>query len=327
MTEIVLVTELEYRKAEELFRRAPSMDVRPAAAEEGPLAEAVLGLGCRAVVVGSVPYRGPLYDALARTGQGKGAILARFGVGHDNIDKPRARQAGIVVTNTPGVLDASVAEHALWLMGCLAKHLLALQTSFQAGRFDPVMGIELNGKVLGILGLGAIGRRVAVAAHFGLGMRVLAADNRSAEELAGPGRPAERIRSEWGVDLLSSAADEVLRQADVVSIHLPASPQTQHFIDARRLALMKPPSLLINTARGSIVDEAARDWTSSSMSLTAPYRRTKTCGRCRRWSSRRTSAPTPANRTTAWPRCASARSATSSPAGEKDWGTLLISDF
>ena len=84
----------------------------------------------RAVIVGVAPYRGPLYQALGRK---NGAIIARFGVGHDSVDKLLARQYGIVVTNTPGVLDISVAEHSIWLMGCLARKIVPVGNTVPQG--------------------------------------------------------------------------------------------------------------------------------------------------------------------------------------------------
>ena len=102
--ETILVTELEFAKAAEVFRDAQGVRCEPAAADETGLADAVAARGARAVIVGVAPYRGPLYESLGRNGP---AIIARFGVGHDSIDKPLARQHRIVVTNTPGVLDSS----------------------------------------------------------------------------------------------------------------------------------------------------------------------------------------------------------------------------
>jgi lactate dehydrogenase-like 2-hydroxyacid dehydrogenase len=118
--------------------------------------------------------------------------------------------------------------------------------------------MEVAGKTLGILGLGAIGRRVAAIAQFGLGMRVCALDCRQPGELAQEeGLPPAAFLAQRGVERYTTEPAEVLSGADVVSIHLPATAATRHFVSADRLRLMKPAALLINTARGSIVDEAA----------------------------------------------------------------------
>src|SRR3990172_5880439 len=108
---LVLVTEREFRKAADVFRSAPSLECRPAPGPEAELAAAIISSGARHVVVGGRPYRGPLYAALA-----PGAVIARFGVGHDGIDKGQARERGLYCTNTPGVLDQSVAEHTMLLV-------------------------------------------------------------------------------------------------------------------------------------------------------------------------------------------------------------------
>lgn len=240
----ILVTEPEFRKAEGLFRATRDLCCESAPPDENALAERVVEHGARAVIVGAAPYRGPLYEALGRQG---GGIIARFGVGHDNIDKALARQHGIVVTNTPGALDQSVAEHTLWLMGCLARRIAELDARFRAGQFAGQTGTELHRKTLGILGLGSIGRRVAAMAHFGFGMKVNACDLRvTAERLA-----------ECGIESYTDNAEAMFRQCDVLSVHLRSEASTRHFLNAQRLAWLKPGTLLINTARGAVLDEGA----------------------------------------------------------------------
>jgi len=258
MPEPVLITELEFRKGQATFLADGRIDAIPVPAAEEALAEAVANHHCRAVIVGVTPYRGPLYEALAETGRSASAIIARFGVGHDSVDKALARRHGVIVTNTPGVLDQSVAEHAVWLMGALARNLAAADARLRAGEFASPCGVELGGKTLGILGCGAIGRRVAQIAHFGLGMRVTAAESRSVEELqrAG-GRAIEELLAAWGIEALTPDVERMLGEADVLSIHLPANDQTRHFIAAERLAAMRPDAMLVNTARGSVLDEVA----------------------------------------------------------------------
>ena len=182
MSEVVLVTEKEFLKGEDIFRAVKECEFHSAPAEERALATAASARRCRAVVVGVERYTGPLYEALGKTGGWRGALIARFGVGHDGVNKNLARQNNISVTNTPGVLDISVAEHTVWLMGCLARNVPAMEARFRAGEFPSQTGRELNGKRLGIVGLGGIGRRVAAMAHFGLGMRVLAAARRPERE-------------------------------------------------------------------------------------------------------------------------------------------------
>lgn len=258
MSETILVSQAEYVKGQAVFQAAAEPTVRPAPAEERELAAAVRAAGARAVIVGVAPYVGPLYEALAAVAGPRGAIIARFGVGHDSIDKRQAAARGIVVTNTPGVLDQSVAEHAVWLMGGLARNVARAENNLRAGRFQAEAGVELSGKVLGVVGFGAIGRRVARIAHHGLGMTVLAADRRPPEELERDlKQPMVQIAAEFGLVEYSQDCDRVFAGADVVSLHLPAVAETRHFVDRRRLGLMKRTALLVNTARGLVVDERA----------------------------------------------------------------------
>ncbi len=260
MAEPVLVTQKEFGKGEDVFKSASGLRFTPAPADEASLAQAVLAQNCRAVVVGVERYSGPLYEALEKTGglpnaQGaRGALIARFGVGHDGVDKALARRKNIIVTNTPGALDISVAEHAIWLMGCLARNVSAMEARFRLGEFPSQTGVELHGKTLGLLGFGGIGRRVAAAAHFGIGMNVIACGRRPLSTLAAD---TAQFRASAGIAEYTSNVDSVFKQADVLSIHLPANPETKRFVDARRLALMKPRALLVNTARGMVLDEAA----------------------------------------------------------------------
>ena len=228
--------------------------------------------GVRAVIIGHNRYVGPLYAALGQTGRTIGAILARFGVGHDGLDKTLARRHGIVVTNTPGTLDASVAEHVLWLLGNLVKQVGQLDAAFRGGQFAGYTGIELWGKTLGLVGCGGIARQVARIAHFGFGMgRVLACGRRSSEQLEqDEGRPITEILARLGLDQYTSDPDLIFHQSDVVSVHLPAKTDTRHFVDARRLALLKPTAWLINTSRGSVVDESARTTPCAAAGSPAP---------------------------------------------------------
>ena len=258
MSDTVLVTEREYGKAEEAFRGQRRFQVVPVPSDEQTLAEMVLKHGCRAVIVGTQPYRKALYDALSKTGGAAGSILARFGVGHDGVDKVRAKRHNIVVTNTPGVLDQSVAEHTIWLLGALARHVAAADARVRAGHFDSQVGLELAGRVLGIIGFGVIGRRVARIAFAGFGMHVLAADSRPPELLeAQEGKDFGQLKAEYGLEHYTPDTEPVLRESDIVSIHLPGTEETRHFVDKERIKLMKSTALLVNTARGSVLDEDA----------------------------------------------------------------------
>ncbi len=254
----VLVTEQVFAKAAAVFRADQRVRAQAAAGDEASLARVVIEHQARAVIVGVDPYLGPLYEALAQTGGSQGGLIARFGVGHDSVDKAASRRHGVVVTNTPGVLDASVAEHAMWLAGSLARHIASCHVAMRSGAWAPQMGLEFRGRTLGILGFGSIGRQVARIAHFGFQMRVVVADCLRVQQLEQRvGMTLDVIKHQFGADEYTNDVERVLRDADVLSIHLPATPATENFVDATRLGLMKPEALLVNTARGAVLDEDA----------------------------------------------------------------------
>jgi D-3-phosphoglycerate dehydrogenase len=171
-------------------------------------------------------------------------LISILGTGTDNVDLAAAARRGITVTNTPGVGAPSVAELTLGLILAVARAIPLSDARLRQGTWQHVEGPELFGKTLGLLGLGAIGRRVAQMGR-GLGMRVIAWSFSHDVERA----------SALGVELVDR--DEVFRQADVVSVHLRNTPEVRGLVGARELALMKPSAYLINTARGALVDTDA----------------------------------------------------------------------
>jgi phosphoglycerate dehydrogenase-like enzyme len=171
-------------------------------------------------------------------------MVSILGTGTDNVDLVAAKARGIVVTNTPGVGAPSVAELTLGLMLAVTRAIPLSDARLRQGIWQHVEGPELDGKTLGLLGLGAIGQRV-VRLGQGLGMRVIA------WSFANDPVRAERL----GVELVER--DDVFRRADVVSIHLRNTPEVRGIVGARELGLMKPDAYLINTARGALVDQDA----------------------------------------------------------------------
>jgi D-3-phosphoglycerate dehydrogenase len=173
-------------------------------------------------------------------------IVARAGVGVDNVDVDAASARGILVVNAAGASSISVAEHACALMLALARGVPAADKAMKAGKWDKknLLGTEIRGKTLGIAGFGRIGQEVAQRAR-AFGMHVITHDPFISADLAG--------RS--GVQLVS--LDELCGSADYISLHLPATNETRHLFDDRRFAACKPGLRLINTARGELVDEAA----------------------------------------------------------------------
>ena len=179
-------------------------------------------------------------------------ILANYGVGYSHIDIDAARACGLVVTNTPGVLTDCTADLALTLMLMVARRAGEGEREVRAGQWTGwrpthLVGTRLSGKTLGIIGMGRIAIAVARRAQHGFGMKVVYF-NRS------PVAPAQLA----GLDATAYARiEDVLAQADFVSLHCPGGGANRHLIDAARLAAMPPHAYLINTARGDVVDEAA----------------------------------------------------------------------
>ena len=176
-------------------------------------------------------------------------VIATIAVGYDNIDVAAARARGIVVTNTPDVLTESVAEFTWALILGAARRIAEGDRLMRSGAWkgwalDFMLGMELRGKQLGIIGRGRIGQAVAAKAP-AFGMTVVFSGRAGRHD---PSAPA------------TVSLDELLVTSDVVSIHAPGTPETRHLIDKRTLARMKRSAILVNTARGSSVDEEALAW-------------------------------------------------------------------
>lgn len=185
-----------------------------------------------------------LFDGELRT-----RFLGNFGVGYNHIDVDAAAKAGIVVTNTPGVLTDTTADTAMTLLLMIARRAGEGEREVRSGRWTGwrpthLMGADVTGKTLGILGMGRIGVAVARRAHFGFGMPVVFYDAADVD----PGIPgARRV----------GTVEEVLAAADFVSLHMPGGGENTHLMNAARLARMKPTAFLINSARGDVIDSAA----------------------------------------------------------------------
>ncbi len=189
---------------------------------------------------------------ILQAGAGRVKILANLGVGVSHIDLEACKRLGIVVTNTPDVLTESTADIAVMLMLMAARGAGAGEREVRnrtwAG-WGPMrnLGAEVTGKTLGLIGFGRIGQATARKAHHGFGMRVIYFSRRPADA---------EIEAETGATHRASL-DQLLAEADFVSLHCPGGAQNRHLIDARRLAQMQKSAFLINTARGEVVDEGA----------------------------------------------------------------------
>ncbi|HEY3455817.1 MAG TPA: hydroxyacid dehydrogenase [Bryobacteraceae bacterium] len=167
-------------------------------------------------------------------------LVSLWGTGTDNVDLMAAERYGVTITNTPGVSAFSVAEHALALVLAVVRGIPSQDAAMRGGGWPRGQGIELHGKTLGIIGLGAIGRRLAELGR-AIGMHVIAW--------------TVHPNAALGVEIVEF--DQLLRSSDVISIHLRLSQQTEGMIGPREFGLMKNSAILVNTARGAIVDEGA----------------------------------------------------------------------
>jgi phosphoglycerate dehydrogenase-like enzyme len=247
MSEVVIaVAELEYGKAQRLFEETSQRGMLcfQAPREETGLVEAIRQRGATHAILGVDKYTGPLYEVLP-----KGSVLARFGVGYDGLDLPRATRHGLLCTNTPGVLDVSVAEHALALILAAVRRLPVLHARTLDDIWEPKVGMELRGKRLAVIGCGPIGRQLAKMASFGLGMEVAGCEIADVD--------AGAMKGEFGFASITPDFAEAVREAHIVTLHIPSIPATRHFLNAERLKQIPAEAWLVNTARGAVVDEVA----------------------------------------------------------------------
>ena len=239
----ILITELNWPRGISLLQAAGDVTYDKTIFKDRPRLLAALA-GVDALIVRNQTQVNP--DLLAAAPDLK--VVGRLGVGLDNLDLPALRARNVTVV-TGGTANAiSVAEYAMGAFLAMARRFVPADASTKAGGWDRAAftGFELYGKTLALVGLGDIGARVARRGA-AFGMRVIAYD---------PLITAAHFNAaEHGVTLLP--LDEVLRQADFISLHVPLLPSTANLINAARLATMKPTAYLVNTSRGGIVDEAA----------------------------------------------------------------------
>ncbi len=191
--------------------------------------------GCEALIVGLDPVTAAVLDA------GPLRAVVKYGAGTDNIDLAAARERGVAFGSTPGANARSVAELTFALLLALARHVTYHDRELRAGRQTRRTGIELGGRVLGLVGYGAIGREVGRLGR-AFGMRVVVCD----PYLTEPDESVEPV-----------SLDELLARADAVSLHVPLTGETRGMLDAGALRRMRPGALLVNTARAGLVDEEA----------------------------------------------------------------------
>ncbi len=236
---VLLPAGRDLLEAEGFELREGGLDVTPETLHE-------LAPGCAAIVADPTVPVGP--DLLDAAGEAL-RVVANFAVGYDNVDLAACRERGVVVTNTPGVLTNATAEIALSLTVAAARRAREAETLLREGRWtgwDPgaMLGLELSGATFGVVGLGRIGRRYAEL------IRPLAGELLYTARSAKPDAERELDANHVGLD-------ELLGRSDVVSLHAPGGEATRHLIGAGELARMQSHAVLVNTARGTLVDSGA----------------------------------------------------------------------
>ena len=242
----LLVTRHIYPEAIAILREHADIDYNDSSAGLGADGLAAAAAGAQAIVSQLTDRM----DARLMDAAPELKVIANVAVGYDNVDVPAATERGIVVTNTPGVLTDTTADFAFTLLMAAARRVTEAERFLRSGKWhqweiDMMCGHDIHHHTLGILGLGRIGRAVARRAR-GFEMRVLYNDQNRASEA-----------DERALGLEFTDVQSLLRDADFVSLHVPLTDATRHYIGADELALMKPGAILVNTSRGPVVDEEA----------------------------------------------------------------------
>lgn len=241
---VVVIADTIYRKARKVFDGATGFKLVVSEATEEALAGIVERENAFCVVIDARKYTGPLYKKMS-----PGGLIARFGVGYDGVDMVQASACGLVVTNTPGVLDSTVAESTVFLAAEVLRKFGAADGDMKQGRWQSFMGNDLKGKTWSIIGMGRIGRTLCQMLVRGFGVRVYGLKSDLSD--------AEALKASCGATMISSDFADLAPQSDIVSLHLPASAETRHFMNEKRMGQLKRGAILINTGRGSLVDEHA----------------------------------------------------------------------
>jgi glyoxylate reductase len=176
-------------------------------------------------------------------------VVSNMAVGYDNIDVDEATRRGILVTNTPGILTETTADFAFALLLAAARRVVEADRYTREGRWKTwgpqiLLGQDVHDATLGVIGLGGVGLEVAKRGR-GFGMRVLYCDE------------SRRLKEERRYGLAYAELEQLLAESDFVSLHVPLTPETHHLVGERELSLMKPTAVLVNTARGAVVDQRA----------------------------------------------------------------------
>jgi phosphoglycerate dehydrogenase-like enzyme len=193
--------------------------------------------GVKCFVIGAEAYSHEFYEKIL-----EGSVIIRYGVGYDSVPVNICMKRNIKVAYTPGTLTESVTEHTFALLLAVVRKIPQLHNSLLSNEWKGTPGLELAGKTIAILGFGAIGRKVAIIAKHGFGMNVNAYD-------------IINIKNSDPINFFSTNFREVVKDADIVSIHMASTKETIKFINRERISMMKDGAVFINTARGRLVNE------------------------------------------------------------------------
>ena len=240
--EKVLVTNTEFEKGIDVFQKQENFECLPGPDDISDFARVVAAGKIKYTIIGVQPVADILYDIVPSKG-----VIARFGIGYDNVNTRLASSKGIFCTNTPGVLNDSVAEHTVALLLEICRHAGNLDYSVKNNIWKPVGGFELKGKTICIVGCGNIGGKTALILKYGFGMNIhaIAYDEREKQELM-----KDSLYMFVTTDFAAGVKD-----VDFVSLHIPATPKNYHFLNEFRLSKIPVNAWVINTSRGQVVCE------------------------------------------------------------------------
>lgn len=254
--EQIYVSEISYNKGKTVFEalsEESDFHFTPVPEDTDSLTALIKENSIRGFIADVYPYLDDaLYEALP-----EGAVISRFGVGHDSIDKEKASARGIHVCNTPGVLNTSVKEQAVWMIGSLARNIPSLDRSMRRNEWEPVRGVEVQGKTLAILGFGRIGQDICRAVHHGLGMKVIGYDQFDESQFcqfAGVETFSD-FQKDVPVEKITTDLREAVSGADFVLMMMAVTPETTGLANKDLFSMMKSEAYFLNTARGALVNE------------------------------------------------------------------------
>lgn len=240
----IAVTSKEYNKAPKIFKQAlkEQLNCLEAPAEEDALVSFIKQHNIDHVIIGVEKYQSALYQNLKQ-----GSVIARFGVGADNVNLETADQYHLICTNTPEVLTTSVAEHAMSLLLNASKKIASFDKSMHSGKFEPSTCSEVRNKNLTIIGTGQISQCLAQIASKGFGMNVTGVSN--------PKRTSQQELNQTDFSAVTTSFRVGVEEADFISLHLPHNHDTHHFINETSILFIPKKAWLINTSRGGLINE------------------------------------------------------------------------